>query len=214
MIAIKYLNAKVVLLAATILPGPVIFTTPVPATAQVDVIVSSRVAPPMLPIYVQPPIPEVGYIWTPGYWNLARSGGYHWVPGTWVQPPAIDVLWTPPYWDRNGSDYVFHAGYWGSHVGYYGGVNYGYGYSGSGYDGGRWEDNHFVYNRSANNFGSVRVPTTYRHSVIVDSTLHVSYAGAPGTLQRELRARPGITSSSGGPRGGDGVVPIGVELVI
>jgi hypothetical protein len=26
--------------------------------------------------------------------------------------------------------YRFHRGYWGRHVGYYGGVNYGYGYGG------------------------------------------------------------------------------------
>ncbi len=32
--------------------------------------------------------------------------------------------------------YVFHPGYWGQHVGYYGGVNYGFGYMGIGFVGG------------------------------------------------------------------------------
>ncbi len=45
-----------------------------------------------------------------------------------------------------GGVYVFHAGYWGPHVGFYGGVNYGFGYSGSGFYGGRWEGGHFAYN--------------------------------------------------------------------
>ena len=30
------------------------------------------------------------------------------------------------------------AGYWGPHVGYYGGVNYGFGYMGVGFAGGAW----------------------------------------------------------------------------
>jgi hypothetical protein len=40
---------------------------------------------------------------------------------------------------------VFHEGYWGRSVGYYGGVNYDYGDGGNGYEGGRWEDGHFAY---------------------------------------------------------------------
>ncbi len=33
----------------------------------------------------------------------------------------------------------FHAGYWAEQVGFYGGIDYGYGYTGDGYQGGRWE---------------------------------------------------------------------------
>jgi hypothetical protein len=32
----------------------------------------------------------------------------------------------------------FTDGYWGPHVGYYGGVNYGFGYMGIGFAGGVW----------------------------------------------------------------------------
>ena len=128
----------------------------VPAAAQPAVIVSVRIAPPLLPVYVQPPIPEAGYMWTPGYWAYGTVG-YFWVPGTWVQPPIVGVLWTPPYWGWSNGVYAFNQGYWGPHVGFYGGVNYGYGYGGSGYDGGHWNGGSFAYNRSANNFGSVAV---------------------------------------------------------
>ena len=30
--------------------------------------VSITIAPPALPVYVQPPVPAPGYLWTPGYW--------------------------------------------------------------------------------------------------------------------------------------------------
>jgi hypothetical protein len=86
--------------------------------------VQAREAPPPLPDYEQPPCPEDGYLWTPGYWGWT-NGGYYWVPGTWVQPPRVGVLWTPGYWGFAGGVYAFHAGYWGPHVGFYGGVNYG-----------------------------------------------------------------------------------------
>lgn len=57
----------------------------------------------------------------------------------------MNVLWTPPYWGWTAGACVFHEGYWGRSVGYYGGVNYGYGDGGNGYEGGRWEDGHFAY---------------------------------------------------------------------
>jgi hypothetical protein len=33
----------------------------------------------------------------------------------------------------------FNEGYWGLGVGFYGGINYGFGYFGHGYEGGRWQ---------------------------------------------------------------------------
>ncbi len=38
----------------------------------------------------------------------------------------------------------WHGGYWGTHVGFYGGVNYGYGYDGDGYEGGYWRTTAFT----------------------------------------------------------------------
>jgi hypothetical protein len=188
MIALKYSSFKGLLLAATILPGPLILVTPIAATAQVGVVISVQVAPPMLPVYAQPPMPEEGYIWTPGYWQWAAPTGYYWVPGTWVLPPMAGVLWTPPYWGWSNGLYVFHAGYWGPHVGYYGGVNYGYGYGGVGFDGGRWEGGHFAYNRAVSNFGSAHVRHFYRQNVTVSNRSHASYAGGAGGLRAEPKA--------------------------
>lgn len=149
------------------------------ATAQV---VAITVAPPPLPVYEQPPIPGVGYIWTPGYWAYGPEG-YYWVPGTWVRPPSVGLLWTPGYWAWRNGVYAWNAGYWGPRVGYYGGVNYGYGYVGSGYAGGYWSGSVFSYNRAVNNFGGVTVVNAYSRPVIVSPTASlVSYNGGVGGL--------------------------------
>jgi Domain of unknown function (DUF4124)/WXXGXW repeat (2 copies) len=121
-------------------------------------------APPPLPDYEPPPCPEDGTLWTPGYWAW-NDGGYFWVRGAWVPPPRAGVLWTPGYWEYLDTAYVFHRGYWAPYVGYYGGINYGFGYFGSGFAGGRWVGNSFAYNKSA-----------YAHSAHVQ----VSYHGGPG----------------------------------
>jgi WXXGXW repeat (2 copies) len=137
--------------------------------------------PPPLPAYAQPPCPGDGYLWIPGYW--AYSGGYYWVPGTWVVPPQPGFLWTPGYWGFAGAAYVWHEGYWGRHVGFYGGVRYGFGYDGDGYHGGRWEGRHFAYNRYVTNVdrGDVR----YTYDERVDRRFdgdRVSYQGGRGGM--------------------------------
>ena len=134
--------------------------------ANAGVFISVHVAPPALPVYVQPPLPAPGYIWTPGYWAYGEAG-YYWVPGVWVQPPAVGVLWTPGYWGFIGGAYGWHAGYWGPHVGFYGGVNYGFGYGGVGFVGGEWRGGAFAYNSAVANFGSVHVTNVYENRTIV-----------------------------------------------
>lgn len=104
--------------------------------AQVSVGISVRIAPPAIPVYVQPPCPVEGYLWVPGYWAWDEDmDDYYWVPGYWSAPPMIGYYWTPGYWGWIGGVYRWHVGYWGPHVGYYGGINYGCGYGGSGYCG-------------------------------------------------------------------------------
>src|SRR5262245_30369847 len=117
------------------------------ANAAVAVGISVNFAPPVLPVYVQPPIPAPGYIWIPGYraWD-DNYGDYYWVPGTWEMPPTVGLLWTPGYWAFGDGLYVWNAGFWGPRVGFYGGVDYGYGYHGSGYEGGYWRGDRFYYN--------------------------------------------------------------------
>jgi hypothetical protein len=157
-------------------PPPPVYVAPPPAAAAVTV----EVAPPVLPVYVQPACPVAGYIWAPGYWAWAPAG-YYWVPGTWVAPPRIGLLWTPGYWGFVGAAYVWHAGYWGPHVGFYGGVNYGFGYVGVGYAGGRWVGNTFAYNRTVTNVNVTVVHNTYNETVVNNVTVNrVSYNGGAG----------------------------------
>jgi len=129
-----------------------------------ETVVSITVAPPALRVYVQPLCPAEGYIWAPGYWAY-RDGAYVWAPGAWVLPPQPGLLFTPGYWDLVDGVYLWRHGHWGVHVGYYGGVNYGYGYPGAGFFGGRWEGGHFFYNREVSNVGE-RFRNTYREKVL------------------------------------------------
>ena len=139
--------------------------------------------PPPLPVYDQPPIPEPGYIWTPGYWDWTDADAdYYWVPGTWIEPPGPDLLWTPGYWRFYDGRYLFSDGYWGPQVGFYGGVDYGYGYGGDGYAGGRWQGNQFYYNSQVNNLGGRRINTVYNQGVPA-SVNRVSYNGGAGGLR-------------------------------
>jgi hypothetical protein len=126
---------------------------PAASHAQIGVGVAITVAPPAIPVYEQPPCPTEGFLWTPGYWAYG-TGGYYWTPGLWVAPPHVGLLWTPGYWGFVGGAYGWHGGYWGPHVGYYGGINYGFGYGGVGFWGGRWEGGAFRYNTAAWHVGA------------------------------------------------------------
>ena len=128
--------------------------------------ISVNFAPPVLPVYEQPPCPVAGYIWTPGYWAWG-TGDYYWVPGVWVAPPTVGFLWTPPWWGWNNGAYMFNEGYWGPTVGFYGGINYGHGYWGDGYWGGHWEGDAFRYNTAV-----TRVNTNVVHNTYVDSSVN------------------------------------------
>jgi WXXGXW repeat (2 copies) len=147
-------------------------------------------APPPLPDYDQPPAPGDDYAWTPGYWAWGPAG-YYWVPGVWVEPPYVGALWTPGYWGFYGGRYLFYPGYWGLHIGFYGGINYGFGYVGFGYEGGYWNGGHFFYNRVYNNINvrSVHNVYSYRANVRVTNNVRVnnvarpSYRGGPSGVQ-------------------------------
>lgn len=144
-------------------------TASIKAYAQISVGISINAAPPVLPVYTQPACPVDGYLWTPGYWAYDQDGGYYWVPGVWVSPPQPGYLWTPSYWGYDGNVYVYHEGYWGRHIGFYGGVNYGYGYAGSGYVGGRWAGNSFQYNTAVVNVNTTVVHNTYVNNTVVNN---------------------------------------------
>jgi hypothetical protein len=166
---------------------------PTPAKAQIAVGISIRVAPPAIPVYVQPACPIEGYLWTPGYWAYGDDG-YYWVPGVWITPPRVGVLWTPGYWGWGGGIYAWHGGYWGPHIGFYGGVNYGFGYGGVGFVGGEWRGGRFAYNTAVVNVNTTVIHNTYiNKTVIVNNTTRTSFNGGPGGVNRqanqeELRA--------------------------
>lgn len=176
---------KKTLLTALCLAGLFLITIST-ANAQVSIGFHISVAPPALPVYEQPFCPDEGYIWTPGYWAYGPDG-YYWVPGAWILAPQPGFLWTPGYWAFVGGYYRWHHGYWGAHVGYYGGINYGFGYTGMGFWGGRWVGNVYRYNTSV-----TRVNTTIIHNTYVDNTYinnvhnknRYSYNGPGGITRR------------------------------
>jgi len=158
----------------------------IPASASADVGISIAIAPPVMPVYVQPACPGDGYMWTPGYWAWGPDG-YYWVPGVWVMAPQVGVLWTPGYWGFGGGAYLWHAGYWGPHVGFYGGVNYGFGYSGVGFGGGVWAGSVFHYNTAVVNVNTTVVRNVYVDRTVIHNTTIVnraSFNGAGGVMAR------------------------------
>ena len=163
-----------------------------PSSAQIGIGISVRIGPPALPIYAQPIAPGPGYLWTPGYWGWNDDGGYYWVPGTWVVAP-IGMLWTPGYWGWGGGLYAWHAGYWGPHVGFYGGINYGFGYGGVGFFGGEWRGGAFFYNRAVMNVDSVHITNVYTRTVVVNES-HVAFNGGEGGIA----ARPTAEEEAAG----------------
>jgi hypothetical protein len=155
---------------------------PLSASAEVSVGVSVAIGPPPLPYYPQPFAPGPGYIWTPGFWAYGPDG-YYWVPGTWVFAPRVGFLWTPGFWGWRDGRYWWHRGYWGPHVGFYGGINYGYGYWGHGYAGGEWRGNDFYYNRAVSHVDEGRIHNFYDQAG--PSEVHadrVSYNGGAGGI--------------------------------
>ncbi|MGB6691341.1 MAG: hypothetical protein WBE76_26200 [Terracidiphilus sp.] len=168
----------------------------IPAALFGQIGIRVSIGPPALPVYEQPICPGDGYLWTPGYWAYDNSvSDYYWVPGTWVQAPEVGFLWTPGYWGWGEGGYLFNEGYWGESVGFYGGINYGFGYWGGGYGGGRWDHGHFFYNRSVNNIDVVNIHNVYNERVENNNDSRVSFNGGRGgvearpTSQQEAAAR-------------------------
>lgn len=181
------MHIRPLLFLGTILTIALFAVPPTPARAFLGL--SIGIAPPPLPVYAQPVCPGSGYIWTPGYWAWdAWDSDYYWVPGTWVLAPEVGYLWTPGWWGCDDGGYFFHTGYWGPNVGFYGGIAYGYGYNGRGYDGGYWRNRHFLYNRNFNNVSNLRGADVYSRAGTTHGS-RVSYnGGAGGTTARPTAA--------------------------
>ena len=158
--------------------------------------VAITIGPPALPVYEQPICPGDGYLWTPGYWYWDDDiSDYYWVPGTWVLAPEVGFFWTPGWWGWGGDAFLWHEGYWGPSVGFYGGINYGFGYFGVGFSGGRWDGGHFFYNRAVMNVDVTEIHNVYNETVVNNTVNRVSFNGGNGgidarpTAQEEAAAR-------------------------
>jgi len=153
--------------------------------AQIGVAIT--IGPPPIPIYEQPICPGDGYLWTPGYWAYDYDfDDYYWVPGTWVLAPEVGFLWTPGWWGWGEGAFLWHEGFWGPTVGFYGGINYGFGYFGVGFEGGHWDNGHFFYNHAAANVNVTEIHNVYNTTVVNNTVNHVSYNGGNGGIN----ARP------------------------
>jgi YXWGXW repeat-containing protein len=178
-----------------IIAAILIAAVPLTASAQfsIGVGVTVGVPPPPLPYYTQPPAPYPNYMWTPGYWGYG-SAGYYWVPGTWVAPPAVGLYWTPGYWGYGNGGYGWNAGYWGPTVGFYGGINYGFGFPGTGFYGGSWNGGNFAYNTAVTNVNKTVIHNTYNKTVVnknvCNNCKNVSFNGGNGgTTARPTQAQ-------------------------
>ena len=90
--------------------------------------------------------------------------------------------------------YVWHTGYWGPHVGFYGGIDYGFGYGGVGYQGGYWRGNQFCYNRAVNNVRNINITNVYNRTVVNNVTINrTSFSGGRGGVM----ARPSHAELTG-----------------
>ena len=181
--------------ALLLLITPALVSSPSSAQIGIGIGISVHIGPPALPVYEQPICPGPGYLWTPGYWSWNDDAGYYWVPGTWVVAP-VGMLWTPGYWGWNNGLYVWNAGYWGPHIGFYGGINYGFGYGGVGFGGGEWRGGAFFYNTAVTRVDTVHITNVYvNRTVIVNNESHVAFNGGEGgvaarpTSQEEAYSR-------------------------
>src|SRR6516164_7868961 len=77
-------------------------------------------------------------------------------------------------------------GHWGPTIGFYGGINYGFGYPGTGYRGGEWRGRDFYYNRAVNNVNITNVHNVYNQTVVNNVTVNrVAYNGGPGGVKAQ-----------------------------
>ncbi len=182
---LRFIPAFAIALSVAALPAQ----SPAQSVPCVSVAVGQ--APPPLPTYQQPPASAPNDIWNPGYWAWG-SYGYYWVAGAWVAPPAVGLYWTPGYWGYAGGGYLWNPGYWGASVGFYGGINYGFGYYGTGFVGGFWSGGAFAYNTAVTNVNRSVVRNVYYNKTVINRSIRsrsrVSFNGGHGGIHAKPSA--------------------------
>ena len=99
----------------------------IPASSFAQVRISVAIAPPLLPVYEQPRLPRRRLYLDARLLGLATAmitTGYQ-APGCWLRKLASSGR--QAIGDGAGAPLSFKEGYWGPHVGFYGGINYGFG---------------------------------------------------------------------------------------
>jgi len=147
--------------------------------------VSITVAPPELVAYSQPMCPQSGYfvdarllgLWRRrlflGAWHMGRAARCR--PVMDARLLGLGAAMPLPGMKAIG----------GSTIGFYGGVNYGFGYGGVGYQGGYWQNGAFSYNTSVNNVDRSSFHNTYEKTVTNERAGNsVSYNGGTGWNNR------------------------------
>ena len=139
---------------------------PAPTPPQFSVSVGATIGapPPPLPVYAQPPLRRRTTSGTPATGAGERSvllGSGNLVAGASARP-VLDAGVLASLARR----LRLEPSYWGSSVGFYGGVNYGFGYYGTGFVAGVWAGNNFRYNTAVAN-----VNRTVIHNTYVDKTV-------------------------------------------
>lgn len=86
--------------------APVIGVPPAPMTT------FAPQAPPPPLTEVIPVAPDPDYVWTPGYWMLARDNRWVWVGGRYVARPWPKAHWARGYWRHRHGGYVWMRGHW------------------------------------------------------------------------------------------------------
>jgi hypothetical protein len=192
-----------------ILAFSVAVATVAPPKSSAQIVVT--IGPPQIPVDAQPPSPGGAFVWAPGHWGRNPSG-YAWIHGSWLMPPSPGMLWTPGYWRPQPGGFAWQSGRWGSSVGYYGGVNYGFGYMGSGFTASTLrhdEIRHEVQHYRADGGGRLGAgsPPSYPGGDHGGNWNHNGQGSQPGHAGNAYgggRPNPGMSSGSGNTGGGAG----------
>ena len=114
-------------------PPPVTYEAPPPQAEPVPLEYESPPPPPVVSVYVDPPIdqppaiavpwapppmlveeppppPLIGAVWIGGFW--VWQGMWVWDHGRWAEPPRPAYVWVSPYYENRSGVVIFVTGHW------------------------------------------------------------------------------------------------------